>query len=248
MSKGHIDTTLSTVSIDGTAIEGITPGSLPFSKPSRDKKEVTTNKDTVRRYGMKLLEPGEASFQGIYIPNDPGQLALKTAADGLAEHTLQINITEAGVIYEYQAFVATFYQTEEDENTLMFNCDLIVTGGFTKATTSAAITSIEGAGAGVKHYPSTANTALGATVTDVIIYEANGVTTDTIEVTAAAASSIEISYNNGTTWATLTSGTAATFSTTYYPAAGAIGKALIKVAETNKATRFVNIFVIQASA
>lgn len=248
MVKEHIDTTGSTVKIDGTTIEGITPGSIPFSKPSRDTKEVTTQKDTVRRYGLKLLDPGEASFQGIYIANDAGQLALKTAADGLAEHTIQIVITEAGITYEYQAFVSTFYLSEEDENTLMFNCDLRVTGGFTKATTSAAITSIEGAGAGVKHYPSTANSALATTANDVLFYEANGVTTDTVEVTAAAASYLGISYDNGTTWVTLTSGTAATFSTTYYPAAGAIGKALIKVMETDKATRFVNLFVIQASA
>jgi|GEM_PF-6189081 len=246
MTKEHIDTTLSTVSIDGTVIEGITPGSLPFSKPSRDKKEVTTNKDTVRRYGMKLLEPGEASFQGIYIPNDPGQLALKTAADGLAEHTIQINITEAGIIYEYQAFVATFYQSEEDENTLMFNCDLIVTGGFSKTTTSAAITSIECAAVAVAYSPSTANSALAASANDVIIMETTGITTDTVKVTAAAASYIGISYDGGTTWSQLTSATAAPFSATYWPAAGSLAKALIKVMETNKATRFVNLFIVRA--
>lgn len=248
MAKEHIDTTGSAVKIDGTTIEGITPGSIPFSKPSRDAKEVTTMKDTVRRYGLKLLDPGKASFQGNYIANDPGQLALAAASAGLAEHTIQITIAEAGIVYEYQAFVSTFYLSEEDENTLMFNCDLVVTGGFTKAITSAGITSISGAGAGVKYYPSTASTALGASVNDVILYEANGVTTDTIKVTASTASFIGISYDGGITWAELTSGTAATFSATYYPAAGTIGKALIKVMETDKATRFVNLFVVQASA
>lgn len=246
MTKEHIDTTESTVSIDGTAIDGITPGSIPFSKPSRDTKEVTTMKDTVRKYGLKLLDPGEASFQGIYIPNDPGQLALKTAADGLAEHTIQINITEAGIIYEYQAFVSTFYLSEEDENTLMFNCDLRVTGGFTKATTSAAITSIEGAAVAVAYSPGTANSALAATANDVIFIETTGITTDTVKVTAAAASYIGISYNNGTTWTTLTSATAATFSSTYWPAAGELAKALIKVSEASKATRFVNLFIARA--
>jgi hypothetical protein len=246
MTKEHIDTTGSTVKIDGTTIDGITPGSIPFSKPSRDTKEVTTQKDTVRRYGLKLLDPGEASFQGIYIPNDAGQLALAAAAAGLAEHTIQIAITEASIIYEYQAFVSTFYLTEEDENTLMFNCDLRVTGGFTKATTSAAITSIEGAAAGIAYSPGTANTALAATANDVIFKEATGITTDTVEVTAAAASYIGISYDGGLTWKELTSGTPADFLAASWPAAAGLAKALIKVMETNKATRFVNLFIARA--
>lgn len=249
MAKEHIDTTLSTVSIDGTDISGITPGSLPFPKPSRDTKDVTTIKDTVRRKGLKIIDPGSASFSGIAIPGDPGQIALVAASveTNPQEHTIQVAIPEAGLTFEYQAYVTTNYPSEEDENTLYFNVDLEVTGGFIRSATLAEITSIEGTAVGISHSPSTANSALGATVTDVIFKETTGITTDTVEVTAAAASYIGISYDKGLTWNALTSGTGATFSTTYWPTAGNHAKAIIKVMEANKATRFVNLFVTRAS-
>ena len=246
MAKEHIDTTESTVSIDGTVIDGITPGSIPFPKPSRDTKDVTTMKDIVRKKGLKILDPGSASFSGIYIPGDAGQLALIAASDDLQEHTIQINIAEAGIVYEYQAYVSTSYPSEEDENTLMFNVDLEVTGGFLKTTTYAGITSIEGAAAGITYCPSTMSSALASGDNDTVIKETTGITSDTIKVTAASASYIGISYDNGSTWTELTSGTAAAFSSTYWPAAGGLAKALLKVMEANKATRFVRVFVARA--
>jgi len=246
MAKEHIDTTLSTVSIDGTDIDGISPDSLPFPKPSRDTKDVTTIKDTVRRKGLKLLDPGSSSFSGIAIPGDPGQVALVAASNDMQEHTIQIVVPESGLTFEYQAYVTTDYPTQEDENTLYFNVDLEVTGGFERSATLAGITSIEGAAVAVAYSPSTANSALGATVTDVIFKETTGITTDTVEVTAASASYIGISYDGGSTWSALTSGTAATFSTTYWPTAGNHAKAIIKVMEADKATRFVNLFVARA--
>jgi len=246
MVKEHIDTTESTIKIDGIVIDGVTPGSIPFSKPSRDTKNVTTMKDTVMKKGLKILDPGSASFAGIAIPGDAGQIALKAASNDMKEHTIQITIAESGQIFEYQAYVSTFFPSEEDDNTLFFNCDLEVTGGFNDSTTYAGITSIEGAGAGIAYSPALANTALPATANDVIFEEATGILTDTIEVTAASASYIGISYDGGKNWTELTSGTAATISSTIWPAAGGLAKALIMVQEANKATRFVNLFIARA--
>lgn len=246
MVKEHIDTTESTVSIDGISIDGIDPESLPFPKPKRGSKSVTTLKDRVMRNAPKILDPGEASFSGIRIPGDAGQTALVSAADDAEEHIIQITIPEAGLVFEFAAFVSTFYEGQRDENTLDFTVDLQCTGGFVRSATSAGITSIEGAGVGIAYSPAAANTALPATATAVIFKEATGITTDTVEVTAASASYIGISYNNGSTWTTLTSGTAASISSTYWPAAGALSEALIMVQEDLKATRFVKLFIARA--
>lgn len=248
MVKQHIDTTGGYVTIDGVTIEGVTPGSLPFPKPKRDTKPVTTTKDTWAKKGLKIPDPGTASFSGIKIPGDPGQIALKAASGVAEEHTFQVHIPEASLIFEYQAYVSTFYGSEEDENTLFFNVDLECTGGFVESSTLAGITSIEGAAVGITYCPSTANSALSATATDVVFKETTGITTDTVEVTAADADYIGISYDGGVNWTALTSGTAAAFSSTYWPAAGGLSKAIIKVVEEDKATRFVNLFIARASA
>ncbi|MFA6768890.1 MAG: hypothetical protein WCR86_10790 [Parabacteroides sp.] len=247
MPKEHIDTTGGYVTIDGTEIDGISPGSLPFPKPSRDTKDVTTTKDTTRKKGLKILDPGSASFSGIAIPGDAGQIAIETASEDMQEHTIQVIVPEAGLVYEYQAYVSCEYPTEEDENTLTFNVDLECTGGFVRSTTYAGITSIEGAGVGITYFPSAANSALSSSANDVIFHEATGITTDTIEVTASSASYIGISYNSGTSWTELTSGTPTTFSSTYWPTAGNIAKAKIMVQESNKATRFINLIVARSS-
>lgn len=248
MAKEHIDTEDSIVSIDGTPIEGIDPEAIPFPKPKRDSKPVTKLGDTVKRKGSKILDPGTASFTGIRIPGDSGQIALVTAAADGQEHTIQITVPESALVFEYQTFVSTFYEGIRDENTLDYTCELDCTGGFVRSATYAGITSIEGAGVGITYFPSTANSALGTTVENVIFHEANGITTDTIEVTAAAASYIGVSFDGGSTWTALTSGTASGIPTANYPAAGAVSKALIKVMETDKATRFVNLFLVRASA
>lgn len=248
MAKEHIDTTLSTVSIDGTDIGGISPGSLPFPEPKRDTKDVTTIKDTVKRKGLKILDPGDTKFSGIYIPGDAGQIALYAASNDAQEHTIQITVPEAGLVFEYQAYVAADYPTEEDENTLSLNVNLEVTGGFVRSTAFAGITSIAGSGVGITHYPSTAGTALGEDDNDVFMIEASGVSTDSLKVTAASSSYIGVSYNNGLTWTKLTSGTGSAIPSTVFPAAGELAKALVKVTEDGKATRFVNVTIGKASA
>lgn len=246
MVKEHIDTTGGTVSIDGTAIDGITPGSLPFPKPKRDTKDVTKISDTVRRKGLKILDPGSASFSGMKIAGDAGQIALKAASNDMQEHTIQIYIPEEGTYYEYNAFVSTDYPSEEDENSLFFNVDLECTGGFVESTTFAAITSIEGAAVGVAYSPANANSALADTDNEVIFKETTGIGTDSVKVTAAAATYLGISYNNGSTWTALTSGTASNVPTANWPAAGKLTSALVMVQEALKATRFVRVFFARA--
>lgn len=248
MTKEHIDTTGGYVLFDNKEVNGISPGSLPFPEPKRDSKDVTTTKDRVKKKGLKILDPGDAKFSGIYIPGDEGQMAIRAASDDLEEHTIQVIVPESGLTFEYQAYVSAEYPSEEDENTLTFNVNLDVTGGFKRSTDFAGITSIAGSAVGVAHYPSTANSALEASVKDVTILEASGITTDGIKVTAASSSYIGVSYDNGSTWTKLTSGTGSSIPTANFPAGGGIVRALVKVMEDLKATRFVNVFIAKASA
>jgi hypothetical protein len=255
MVKEHIDTTEGSVSIDGTVINGISPDSIPFPKPSRGTKDVTTLKDTWQKKGVKLPDPGKASFTGMRIPGDAGQIALLAASKDGKEHVIQINIPEAGEVFTYNAFVSTDAPESKDE-TYQFSCDLEATGEPTIATTYASITSIEGAAVGITYSPASANTAFPAApstayaVTSVANYvifkETADITTDTVEVTAASASYIGLSVDGGKNWTELTSGTAATIPASIWPATGTISKALIMVTETGKATRFVDLFIARA--
>jgi len=240
----YVDTFNATVAIDATLINGIDPDSIPFPKGKTGTKDVTSlGSGTTMRKGLKMFDPGSCSLKGNIISGDAGQMALKNAFLDRNEHLFTVIIPEAGEIYSYTAYVSTNFPESKD-NTYQFNVDLEVTGPPTRTTTFASITSIEGTGAGITYSPALANTALGATVTDVIFKEATGVSTDTVEVTAVASSYIGLSVDNGTTWQTLTSGTASPAVT--LGAAGTLTTALVRVDEALKAGRFVRIFLSRA--
>jgi hypothetical protein len=252
----HVDTYDSTVSIDGTVINGIFPDSIPFPKGKTGAKDNSTlGSGKVMRKGLKMFDPGSCTISGNKIPSDAGQIDLFSAFGDRKEHVITVNIPEAGEVYTYSAYVSTNYPDSKDD-TYIFTADLEATGPATLTTTFAAITSIAFAGAGVTYSPAVVNSAFPAAPTTseyatstanyAIIKEATGVTGDTITVTAAAASYIGVSYDSGATWTALTSGTPLAIPAASYPAAGTIKKAIVRVEEALKATRFVNVFIARA--
>jgi hypothetical protein len=242
----HVDTYDSTVAIDGTVINGIFPDSIPFPKGKTGTKDNSTlGSGYYMKKGLKMFDPGNCTLSGNKISGDAGQIALFNAFGDRKEHVFTVTIPEAAEIYTYSAYVSTNYPDSKDD-TYIFTADLEATGPANLATTFAAITSIAFAGAGVAYSPATVPSALVATDNDVIIKEATGVASDTITVTAAAASYVGVSYNGGSTWTTLTSGTPSAIPAASYPAAAMVKKALVRVEEALKATRFVNVFITRA--
>lgn len=241
----HIDTFNSTVSIDGTQINGIDTSSIPFPKGKTATKDVSSlNSGVVMRKGLKMFDPGSCSLSGNIIAGDAGQIALRAAFLDRKEHIFTINIPDAGEIYTYSGYVSTNFPESKD-NTYLFSIDLEVTGQPTVSVTMATITSIVCAGAGVAYSPTNASSALAATANDVIIKEATTVASDTVAVTAAASSYIGLSVSGGTTWSPLTSGVA---SSPAVPlgAAGTLTMAIVRVEEELKATRFVRLYFARA--
>lgn len=236
----HIDTFNSTVSIDGTQINGIDTASIPFPKGKTATKDVSSlNSGVVIRKGLKMFDPGSCSLSGNIIAGDAGQIALRAAFQDRKEHIFTINIPDAGEIYTYTAYVSTNFPESKD-NTYLFSIDLEVTGQPTVAVTMAAITSITTTSGTV--YP-TGGVPAGSGV-DMISYVASG-TTVTLTVTAAAASSLAYSINNGSTWITLTSAVASGAIT--LGGAGTLTPILIMVTEIAKATRFVNLNIVKVA-
>lgn len=241
----HVDTFSAAVAIDSIPINGIDPDSIPFPKGKTGTKDVTSlGSGTTMRKGLKIFDPGSCTLKGNIISGDAGQGKLKDAFMDRKEHIFTVTIPEAGEIYTYTAYVSTNFPESKD-NTYMFNVDLEVTGLPVRATTFASITSIEGAGAGIAYSPTSANTALGVTVTEVVFKEATGIATDTVEVTAVAASNIGLSVDGGTIWQTLTSG-AASPDPVNLGSAGSLTTALVRVSELLKADRFVKIYFARA--
>lgn len=252
---GTVDTPAVTVRIDGTQIAGIDADSIPFPKgETGDVSIPTLDSGPIDVPALTMFKPGSVELNGYAVSGDAGQAALETAFSNRTKVTITVNIIPAGLVFEYPAYVKSFLPGSKDRK-FRFSASLIAAWTLTKTTTYAGITSIEGAGAGIAYSPAVANTAfptIAANATALDIEVANTVifkvsaSSDTVEVTAAASSYIGISYDNGANWTKLTSGTAAAIPTANYPAAGKVTKALIKVSETDKATRFVNLFIARA--
>lgn len=249
--SAHIDTLGTIVKIDGTIITGISLDTIPIPDgDTGDKDTSTLDSGTIMDKGLGMFDPGSCEISGNKISGDAGQLALTEAYGDRALHTFTVDVVPAGEIYTYEGYVTKFNPGSSD-NTYIFSSKILASGAFTLATAYAGITSIDATESAVVCYPALATSALPATANDVTIVEATGTTTDSITVVAAAADYIGISYWTGskwTTWTELTTSVAATFSTTYWPDAGAVAKARIKVEEEDKATRFVNLFVCRESS
>ena len=238
----HKDTVLTVFKINGITVEGMDLDSIPVPDGDTDSKKVTTQgKGYVHRNALNMYDPGECEYSGNEIPGDPGQAALYAAFLSRAECVFQCVLTESGITYEYPGQVAK-HTPGSDDNTSKFNGKIVATDIFTKTVTYAGVTKIE-ATAGTE-IPTTAAAAVTADTTDIVITEQTATTKDTIKVTAADADYIGYSLNGGRTWVPLT--TATLSSDIDFGGAGTVTKVLLKIEETDKATRFFNIFFARA--
>lgn len=242
----HVDTIGTKVFIDGIEILGIDKDTIPIPDGDTEDKDTSVlDSGRVRRKGLGMFDPGSCEISGNKISGDLGQQALQTAFDDRELHRFQVNVIEAGEIYEYDAYVTKFNPGSEND-TYKFSSKLLASGPFTLSTTFASVTSISGSSVGISYSPSNSDTAIGSNDNVVIFNVSTGTTTDKVKVTAADADYIGISYDNGTTWTKLESGVQTTFSATYWPAAGKLAHAKIKVEEADKATRFIDLYIARA--
>lgn len=238
----HKDTFLTEFKINGITVEGMDLDSIPVPDGDTDSKKVTTQgKGYVHKNALNMFDPGECEYSGNDIPGDPGQAALYDAFLNRTPCIFQCILTESGVVYEYPGQVAK-HTPGSDDNTSKFNGKIVATDIFTRSITYATVSKIEATAGTV--IPTTAGTAITDDTTDVVITELTATTKDTFKVTAATASSIAYSLNNGRTWVPMTSGTAST--DINFGAAGTVTKLKVKVEEDEKATRFFNILFARA--
>lgn len=237
----HKDTIMTKVLINGTEIVGIDLDSVPIPDgETKDKDVHYLGLDRFTRKAPDMYDPGSCEISGLYIPGDPGQIALNTAFLNVTECTFQVNLTESGVIYQYNGYV-TKYNPKSDGNTAKFSGKILATGIFTSTETYAGVTKIE-ATTGTE-YPATITTAVASGDKDIVITELTGTATETIKVTASSADYLGYTLD-GTTWTALTSGTAS--GNIALGAAGSVTKAVVKVEEADKATRFFNVLFARA--
>lgn len=238
----HKDTIMTKFLINGTEVIGIDMDSIPI--PDGETKDKEVHYLGIGRFLRKapdMYDPGSCELTGIYMPGDPGQVALDTAFRNVTECTFQVNLTESGVVYQYKGYV-TKYSPGSDSNTAKFNGNILATGIFTATVTYAVVTKIEATTGTV--IPTHATTAVAGSDTDIVVTELTATTKDNIKVTAATADYLGYSLNGGTDWLPLTSGTASGDIT--LGAAGSVTKIIIKVEETDKATRFFNVLFARA--
>lgn len=238
----HKDTEMTKVLINGTEIIGIDLDSVPIPDGEMGDKEVHyLGLGKFLRKAPDMYDPGSCEITGFYMPGDPGQVALDTAFRNSTECTFQVNLTESGVVYQYDAYV-TKYNPGSDSNTAKFNGKILATGIFTATVTYAGVTKIEATTGTV--IPTHATTAVAAGDTDIVVTELTATIKDNIKVTAASADYLGYTLDGGKTWLPLTSGTASGDIT--LGAAGSVTKIVIKVEETDKATRFFNVLFARA--
>lgn len=239
MPNTHKDTIDTALLIDGTEIMGMDLDSIPIPDGEYDKKNVSTTRAGVfTRYAPNMYDTGECEIAGLLIPGDPGQEALKEAFYDRQEHLIQVVLTESGVTFEYWATVMK-YLPDSDDNTAKFSSKLLASGPFTMTTTKAGVTKIEATASGAITCPLLAKTAYPTDTGTVVFVELTATTSDTFKVTAATASYIGWTEDGGSTWHTLTSGTASGSVT--FGAAGTNKEILVRIEETDKATRFIKV-------
>lgn len=236
------DTWLTIFKIDGTDINGLSLDVLPIPDGEfGDKNTSTYQTGKYSRTGKNQYDGGTVDLSGLLIAGDAGQNRLEEALGDNKHHIFQVILTESGLIYEYDALVMQFKPDAED-NTAMFVGSLKADGPLRKTTTGASISKIEITTGTV--IPTTVETSVASTVTDIVVNEVSATASETIKVTAATASFIGYSLDNGYSWTELTSGTMSGGIT--LGAANTITRILLAVQEDDKATRFINIWVARA--
>lgn len=237
------DTWLTVFKIDNIEINGLNLDVMPIPDGEfADKNTSTYQTGRYARFGKNQFDAGSVDISGIKIPGDAGQIALKNALGDTNKHTFQVILTELGVIFEYQALVMQFSPSSED-NTATFTGKLKASGKFIETTSYASVSKIEITTATVV-IPATVETTFPASASDVVITELTGTATETIKVTAASATYIGYSVDNGYTWTELT--TATMSGSIALGSAGTVTKIIVRIEEENKATRFVNLWIGRA--
>lgn len=238
---GHVDTVGTIVMIDGTQIKGIDSDTIPVPVGDTDDKDVSTlDSGYCEETALGMYKPGKAKVSGNMIPGDPGQEAMQTALGDRNLHTFTVHVPKAGDIFTFNAYVSKL-NPSSDDNTYKFETQLIGSGPFTRATEFAGLTSVASAGAGAVEFPGT----ITETTKIFIAYFPNTTASTTLTFTAAAATYLGISEDNGTNYTEITSGTP---SGAIALTAGDIVERLLKIEEDNKATRFIRAFLVRASA
>lgn len=238
----HKDTLYTRFLINGTEVKGVSPDSVPIPDGGTEDKDVHyLGLGRFKRKAPDMYDPGSCDITGIYMPGDAGQIAMDAAFRAVTECTFQVVLTESGVVYQYNGYVAKF-GPGSDSHTAMFNGTILATGIFTSTATYASVSKIEATTGTV--IPTHATTAVADADKDIVITELTGTDKDKIKVTAASASYIGYSLDNGVTWTQLTSGTAS--GDINFGTAGTITKILVKVEETDKANRYFNVLFARA--
>lgn len=235
----HRDTLLTRFYINGFEVKGVDPDSDLVPDGEFESKNITSAKNLlVQKNTLKMYRPGDCEFSALYISGDSGQNALETAFRNRTESTFQVVLTESGTVYQYPGKVSK-YLPDNDNHTAKIMVKILCTGMFTSSITYAGVTKIETSSGTIT--PSTAETALDAADNVLMVVEPAGETVDTIKITAPDADYIGYSLDGGKTWIPLTSGVASkdiTLNTT-----GSVTKVLAKVEETDKATKFISVYL-----
>lgn len=238
---GHVDTVGTIVKIDGTQIKGLESDSIPIPDGDTDDKDVSTlDSGYCEETALGMYKPGKVKVSGNTIPGDPGQQALVSAFLDRNLHTFTVQVPKAGDIFTYDAYVSKFTPSSDDQ-TYKFETNFIGSGPFTRNTSFAGLTSVAAGGAGAVEFPGT----IADTTQEIIAYFPNTTASTTLTFTAAASSYIGLSSDNGANYTGINSGTP---SSAISLTAGAIVKRLVKIEEEDKATRFVNVYLVRASA
>jgi hypothetical protein len=240
----HTDTLGTIVKIDGKKIAGVDLDNLPIPDGDTDEKDTSDmDSGTVKEKGLKMFDPGSATCTGNKVSGDSGQQALTDAYGDRKLHDIDVDVTEAGEIYSYKAYVTKFNPASKD-NTYRFASKFLASGKFKLSTTYAGITSLAAGAAGALLIPSTASTALAADANDIVINVTNAITQTTLTVTAAASSYIGYTLDDGETWTSMISGTPS--AQIPLGSAGTLKQVRVKVSEALKADRYLNVFIAKA--
>ncbi len=238
----HKDTIMTRFYVNNTEVKGVNLDSIPIPDGDTEDKDVHyMGLGRCKRKAPDMFDPGSCEIKGILMPDDPGQMAMDAAFVNVTECVFQVVLTESGLTYQYNGYVTKF-KPDSDNNTAIFNGNILATGPFTKSAVRAGVTKIEATTGTVN--PAHVTTAIVDADRDIIISELTATSADSIKITAADADFIGYSLDNGVTWTPLTSGTASGSLT--LGAAGSVTKILVKVEEENKANRYFNVLFSRA--